>query len=288
MKSILVPIGGSSTDETLLKTALAAARPFSGHLQFLHVNVGAGEAAAHTPHAEFAMGPALSQALRELDDAARTRSATAAQHFSEFCARSMIAVRDTPERSDAVTASWQADDGHALKRIMLHARHHDLVVVGRARKANGLPADFLEQLLIGCGRPVLISNSAPPSTLIGTIMVCWKETPEAARAVAAAMPLLRHARRVVVVSIAENGDNPAESLAEVARQLAWNGVRAEPRTVLSSGGGIPALLSAAAHDCGADLVVLGAYGRSRMHEILFGSCTQAVIRNAETSVLLMH
>ena len=48
------------------------------------------------------------------------------------------------------------------------------------------------------------------------------------------------------------------------------------------------VLSAAAHECDADLVVLGAYGRSRMHEILFGSCTQAVIRNAETSVLLMH
>jgi nucleotide-binding universal stress UspA family protein len=90
------------------------------------------------------------------------------------------------------------------------------------------------------------------------------------------------------VSIAEGGDSTAESLAEVARQLAWNGVRVELRTILASGGGIPALLSAAAHECSADLVVLGAYGRSRMHEILFGSCTQAVIRNAETAVLLMH
>jgi nucleotide-binding universal stress UspA family protein len=288
MKSILVPIGGSSTDETLLKTALAAARPFSGHLQFLHVNVGAGEAAAHTPHAEFAMGPALSQALRELDDAARTRSATAAQHFSEFCARSMIAVRDTPERSDAVTASWQADDGHALKRIMLHARHHDLVVVGRARKANGLPADFLEQLLIGCGRPVLISNSAPPSTLIGTIMVCWKDTPEAARAVGAAMPFLTRAQRVVVVSVAEDGENLAESINDVARQLAWNGIDAETRIIAAKDGTVPALLASAAQECGADLVVAGAYGRSRMHEVLFGSCTQSMVRKADRPVLLMH
>ena len=51
---------------------------------------------------------------------------------------------------------------------------------------------------------------------------------------------------------------------------------------------VPGLLSSAAQDCGADLVVLGAYGRSRMHEILFGSCTQSMIRNAETAVLLMH
>ncbi len=63
MKSFLVPVGGSATDGPLFETALAAARPFSGHLQFVHVHVGIGEAAANTPHTEFAMGPALSNAL---------------------------------------------------------------------------------------------------------------------------------------------------------------------------------------------------------------------------------
>ena len=288
MKSFLIPIGGSDTDGALFETALAAARPFASHLSFLHVHVGPGEAAMNTPHAGFAMGPALKNALHELDGKAQTRSELAARHFREFCAKAMVEIRDAPERTNDVTASWREEDGSALPRILFHARHHDLVVVGRAKSANGLPADFLEQLLVGCGRPVLIAGAAPAPTPEGTVMVCWKETPEAARAVNAAMPFLVKARRIVVVSIAENGDNPAESLAEVARQLAWNGVRAELRTILSSGGGIPALLSAAAQECGAGLVVLGAYGRSRMHEILFGSCTQAVIRNAETAVLLMH
>jgi nucleotide-binding universal stress UspA family protein len=288
MKSFLIPIGGSDTDSELFETALAAARPFSSHMNFLHVHVGPGEAALNTPHTGFAMGPALSSALQELDTKAQTRSELAARHFREFCAKANVEIRDAPERADSVTASWREEDGSALPRILFHARHHDLVVVGRAKSANGLPADFLEQLLVGCGRPVLIAGPAATSALAGTVMVCWKESPEAARAVNAAMPLLRQARRVVVVSIAENGDDPAEALAGVARQLAWNGVRAELRTVLSSSGGIPALLSAAARECSADLVILGAYGHSRMHEILFGSCTRAVIRNAETSVLLMH
>jgi nucleotide-binding universal stress UspA family protein len=288
MKSFLIPLGGSDTDGALFETALAAARPFASHLNFLHVHVGPGEAAMNMPHTGFAMGPALKNALRELDGKAQTRSELAARHFREFCAKAMVEISDAPERTNGVTASWREEDGSALPRILFHARHHDLVVVGRAKSANGLPADFLEQLLVGCGRPVLIAGAAPAPSLEGTVMVCWKETAEAARAVNAAMPFLAKARRVVVVSIAENGDNPAESLAEVARQLAWNGVRAELRTILSSGGGVPALLSAAAQEYGADLVVLGAYGRSRMHEILFGSCTHAVIRNAETSVLLTH
>ncbi len=288
MKSFLIPIGGSDTDRGLFEAALAAARPFSSHMNFLHVHIGPGEAALNSPHTGFAMGPALSSALQELDAKAQTRSELAARHFREFCAKANVEIRDAPERMDTVTASWREEDGSALSRILFHARHHDLVVVGRAKSANGLPPDFLEQLLVGCGRPVLIAGPATAPALTGTVMVCWKESPEAARAVNAAMPLLRHARKVVVVSIAENGDDPSEALAAVARQLAWNGVRAELRTVLSSGGSIPALLSAAAHECGADLVVLGAYGHSRVHEILFGSCTQAVIRNAETAVLLMH
>jgi nucleotide-binding universal stress UspA family protein len=288
MKSLLIPIGGSDTDASLFETALAAARLFSSHLNFLHVHIGPGEAARNMPHTGFAMGPALSSALREFDTKAQTRSELAARHFREFCAEATVEICDAPGRADAVTASWREEDGYALPRILFHARHHDLVVVGRPKGANGLPDDFLDQLVVGCGRPVLIAGASPAPALAGTVMVCWKESPEAARAVNAAMPFLLQARRVVVVSIAETGDDPAESLAEVARQLAWNGVRAELRTVLSSGGDIPALLAAAAHDCGADLMVLGAYGRSRMHEILFGSCTQAVIRNAEKLVLLMH
>jgi nucleotide-binding universal stress UspA family protein len=288
MKSFLIPIGGSDTDGPLFETALAAARPFSSHLNFLHVHVGPGQAAANTPHTAFAMGPALSNALRDLDAKAHTRSALAAQHFRDFCARSMVEICDAPDRTKGVTASWQEEDGHALKRILFRARHNDLVIVGRAKTANGLPADFLEQLLVGCGRPVLIAGSAPTPTPTGTVMLCWKETAEAARAVNAAMPFLIHAEHVVIVSVAENGEDLAEALSDVARQLAWNGVRSEIRTIVANGAGTPGLLSSAARDCGADLVVLGAYGRSRMREILFGSCTQSVINNAETSVLLMH
>jgi nucleotide-binding universal stress UspA family protein len=287
MKSFLVPIGGSDTDGPLFETALAAARPFSGHLQFVHVHVGAGQAAANTPHTDFAMGPALSNALAELDAKARTRSEVAAQHFRDFCARSKIAIRDAPDRSQGVTASWHEEEGHALKRIMLRARHNDLVVVGRAKKANGLPADFLEELLMGCGRPVLIANAAPPSTLTGTIMVCWKETAESARAVGVAMPLMTQAKRVVIVGIAENGDL-TEAMSDVARQLAWTGIHAETRIITPNGAAIPGILASAAQECGADLVVLGAYGHSRMREILFGSCTQSVIQNADRPVLLMH
>jgi nucleotide-binding universal stress UspA family protein len=119
-------------------------------------------------------------------------------------------------------------------------------------------------------------------------MVCWKESAEAARAVNAAMPFLIHARRVVIASVAETGESLAEALSDVARQLAWNGVRAELRPLVAAGAAIPGVLASAAQDCNADLMVLGAYGHSRMREILFGSCTRSVIHDAGMPVLLMH
>jgi nucleotide-binding universal stress UspA family protein len=288
MKSILVPIGGSNTDAPLFETALAAARPYGSHLQFLHVRVGAGEAAVNMPHTGFAMGPALSNALKDFDTEAQARSVRAARHVHNFCARSMIEICDTPDRSQGVTASWHEESGYAFQKIMFHARHNDLVVVGRAKKLNGLPKDFIEQLLVGCGRPVLISNSTPPLSLTGTIMVCWKETAESARAVSAAMPFVTHAKRVIIASVAEHDQDLTGTMSDVARQFAWHGVHADTKIITPNGGSIPDLLSSAARACGADLVVMGAYGRSRLQEILFGGCTQSVIRNAERPVLMMH
>jgi nucleotide-binding universal stress UspA family protein len=288
MKSVLVPIGGSDTDVPLFETALVVARLFSSHLQFLHVHIGAGEAALNVPHTEFAMGSALANALEELEQNATGRSATASRHFHEFCARSSIAICDAPKHATGVTASWLEHSGKALKRIMFYARHSDLVVVGRPRKANGMTTDFIEHLLIDSGRPVLISPSASRQTLTNTVMVCWRETAEAVRALNAAMPFLANAKRVLVTSIAEKGEDAAESVGAVVRQLSLHRVPAQEHVIKANGGSVPQLLASAAQACDADLVVLGAYGHSPMREALFGGCTQSFIHHADRPVLLMH
>jgi nucleotide-binding universal stress UspA family protein len=284
MKSILVPTGGSETDSALFETALAAARLFSSHLQFLHVHIGAGEAALNVPHTEFAMGPALSNALEQLDQNAKIRSATASQHFRDFCTRSSIEICDVPANATGITASWHEERGKALKRIMFCARHSDLVVVGRSKKANGITTDFI----VNSGCPVLISPSASPRTLTNTVMVCWRETAEAVRALNAAMPFLANAKRVLITTVAEKDEDVAESMGAVVRHLSLHRVPAEVRVIKAIGGSVPELLVSAAQTCGADLVVLGAYGHSPMREALFGGCTQSFIHHAERPVLLMH
>jgi nucleotide-binding universal stress UspA family protein len=289
MKSILVPVGGSDSDDAVFATAAAVARPLAAHLNFFHVHIGPGQAAIHTPHAGFASGSALGGALKELDTQARKRSDAAAAHVREFCVRSNIAFRETPDAGESVTtASFRQEKDNALERIMFRVRHNDLVVVGRAKKPNGLPLDFLDLLLLGCGRPVLIASTTQPESVTGTIMVCWRESADAARAVTAAMPLLTKAKRVIFASVVEDGGKLADAVKDITAQIAWSGVAAEAKVIPPHGAPLEELLAATAKEIGADLIVMGAYGHSRIREVLFGGCTRAFITHADRPVLLMH
>ena len=277
MKTILVPAGGGDTDQVVFETAMAAARPLAAHLEFLHIHVGVAEAARHTPHIEFASGAALRNALNDLAQRSEGRAVTASDNVREFCARWNVEMIEKPCVSQVVTARWRLEEGDALERLVFHARHNDLVVMGRPTKSDGLPQDRLESLLMACGRPLLIASSSAPKSLLSTVMVCWKEAPDAARAVSAAMPLLTKAERVVLVSVRESADPTAEAVAEIVRQLEWHGINADARVLSLDGRSTAELLAATARECGASLSIMGGYGHRRARELLFGGCTQAVL-----------
>jgi len=292
MKTILVPTAGSDTDLAVFETALAVARPFQAHLEFFHVWVGPGEAAAYTPHAAFARGAALRDVLDRLQMQAELRAISAKRHFDECCKERQIEFAERPGVSAVVSAGWRQEIGDPVRRLMSCARHHDLVVVGRPTLPNGLPPDLLELLLLGCGRPLLVAPPRAPQALIGTVMVCWKETPEAARAVTAAMPLLRMAERVVVLGVIEETSGSShrerEALDDVARQLMWHGIAADALPVYPDGRSPGEMLSGAARECGAGLIVMGGYGHRRMREVIFGGFTQAMIEAADLPVFILH
>ena len=288
MKTILVLIGGGDRDEVILRTALAAAVPLSAHLDFLHVHVSAGIAAQYDSQVQFAMGAGIRNALDDLETKAKTFSEVAADHVREFCAASKIELCDAPTNSKNVTASFREENDTSIERLIFHARRSDLVVLGRARQTQGLSPDTLEHLVRNCQRPVLIAATAAPQTLTGTVMVCWKKSDNVARAVAAAMPILSNAKRVVFTSVAKRNQGDTAAVHDLARQFADKGISADVHVIPVTNIGISGLLAAAAEDCRADLVVMGAYGHSRFRELIFGSCTEARIHDADRPILLMH
>ena len=287
VKTILVLAGGSATDSVVFDTALAAARPFGGHLDFLHIDVGLVEATRHAPHIDFAMGSALHDALGRLKADGLARSAAAAAHFRDYCAREAIEMVAAPSGSRRVSAAWRQEQGDA-ERMSFRARHRDLVVLGRRSVANGLPSDLVELVLMGSGRPILLAPPRSRPSLTGTIMICWKEHAAAARALGAALPFLSKSKRIVVVSVEEAGNESLDAIRDVADQLAWHGIVAEVSLVPAEGRSAAEQLAIAAERYDADLMVMGSYGHGRARELIFGGCTQHFIDRAERPVLMVN
>src|SRR5215470_7934690 len=105
MKTILVLSGGSDSDSPVFETALAAAQPLGAHLRFVHIRISCGQAAAYSPHVEFARGPALVDALGRLEADSQRRSAAFGDHVRAFCTRFNITMRDAPGPAKGVSAS---------------------------------------------------------------------------------------------------------------------------------------------------------------------------------------
>ncbi len=286
IKTILVPTGGSDTDFVVFETALAVAQLFRAHLEFFHVRVDAVEALRYSPHASFARGRGVRNALDDRERESQARSRAGKQHFQKFCKRHKLKVTDAPARFLSVSASWHEEPGHEEQPFVVRARTHDLVVMARANRPNGLPPDLLQLLVFGSGRPILIPAAEKQANLAGTIMICWKHAAEPTRAIAAAMPLLIKAKRVIITSVEE--DRPSANAAAVARYLLWHGIRAKTETIKAGGRPIATLLSSVAKDCAADLLVMGAYGRGPVRESIFGGCTQSVLEHADVPVFLFH
>jgi nucleotide-binding universal stress UspA family protein len=290
MKSMLVLIGGGQRDQIVFQTALAAARPLSAHLHCLHIHVTAGQAARDSA-VEFVSGPALRDALLELQTKSENFSRAAADNVRELCARAMIELGrpevNRPSDATGVTASFREETDNALERLMAHARDSDLVVMGRAKQIQGLPKNTLESLILRCGRPMLLAGANAPEQL-DTIMVCWKKSDHSVRAVEAATPLLSRAKRVVFATVAQADAGGLEALNNLAQQCAPDSVQTDVKIIPPNGRKIPDVLSAAADECAADLVVMGAYGRPRTLEFLFGSCTEALMTQSDKPILLLH
>jgi nucleotide-binding universal stress UspA family protein len=285
-RTILVPASGSETDAVVFETALAAARPCQAHLEFFHVRVSAGEALRYTPHASFARGKALRGVLHELEDESKNRWQAAQRHVRDFCKQHKITMADAPPaRLRGMSASWREEPGNGEEPFITRARIHDLVVMGRFTRPNGLPPNLLPLLLVECGRPMLIAAAQAPRRL-GTIMVAWKDAREPARALTAAMPLLIEAERIVIAEILD-GHPSANDAATVAAQLRWHGLQAEPRTIRADGHRVAALLSAAAEACSADLLVMGSYSTGPVREEIFGGCTKSMLDHAPVPVFVL-
>jgi nucleotide-binding universal stress UspA family protein len=193
-------------------------------------------------------------------------------------------------------AEWREPDQAAVpdsSRTLAYARTADVIVISRKRAGQDfmVPDLTLEDLLLGSGRPVYVmpdgvQHDQPPRK----VLVAWSDTPEATRAAYDALPLLKMAAGGVKIicprpADAEHALPMATSLAE---GLARHGVKVEVEPLQASHFNAGPAILAAATAFGADALVMGAWGHSRLREFVLGGATDTILRECPVPVLMSH
>ncbi len=187
---------------------------------------------------------------------------------------------------------WRSSLSFASPSIYIveQVRHADLILtgtppVGGSDTTRAIAGDLVMQ----CGRPVIIVPQAPATFSLDRIMVAWQDTPECRRAALDALPLLQRAVGVTIVEVAAERDLSAarQHLADVSRWLAGHGVTATTLGATASHDDAEQL-EFLAHDLGANLIVAGAYGHSRTREWAFGGVTRTLLQRGKYCTLLSH
>ena len=191
-----------------------------------------------------------------------------------------------------ITPIWQEIEGIPLNDTITAARYSDLTILGRAPQDGDFNIDSIANLLVRCGRPLLLVPNKPVTGIGSHIAIAWKESAEAARAVTAAMPLLAQATRVTVLCGREEGTAASSTdlgpAARLAEQLAHHGLFPAAKDFALSKEAASQSLIHAAQDVGADLLIAGAYSHSRFRELVFGGFTRQVLQACDLPVLLLH
>lgn len=277
LKDILVHVDSSHHCKARLDAAAALAARHEARLTGLFVRT--------TPHVpQFVMsqlGPEVTQAQRRFADEAAARGRAL---FEEATGRA------------GVSAEFRAPEGELLDTLVLHARYSDLIVIGQYDRRDDNMADEREaadHVILDSGRPVMVVPYAGQFPVIGeTVLVAWNASREATRAVNDALPLLRAARSVHVLAVnpRRNGVNGHGDIpgADMANHLARHGVNAVAEHVVARDVDAGNMLLSRATDEGADLIVMGAYGRSRLRELVLGGATWHILNHMTVPVMMGH
>jgi nucleotide-binding universal stress UspA family protein len=181
---------------------------------------------------------------------------------------------------------WRVADDYPEEALTIAARYADLVVVGQSTPDNDVttPANLPENVAV----VPHIGADKPPGK---KVMLCWNASRESARAASDALPFLKVADEVVVLivdpEISGNGHG-AEPGADVATWLARHGVKVTVQREFASDADIGNVILSRAADLGIDLIVMGAYGHSRMRELMMGGVSRTLLSSMTVPVLMSH
>lgn len=279
LKDILVHLDGTEQAGVRLALAAGLARRHGAHLVGLYVvDVMMPIMAA----ADAGSGAVLAEMLQRMRADSMDEAARVEARFSEAL------------RHEDIAGEWRVAEGATPEHVALQARYADLAVLGQADPDAGRPGATatLEAVLFDSGRPALIVPYAGTFETVGQrVLIGWNSSAQASRAVHDALPLMAGAASVTVTAvnprrgIDAHGDQPG---ADIARHLARHGLKVTVEHTAAPEIGAGDMLLNRASELSADLLVVGAYGHSRLRQTIFGGVTRTLLTQTTLPVLMSH
>ena len=284
IKTILLPLSGLPGRGQWLDSVVKIARELDAHVEVLHVAMDPRDSVAYVGEGMTSamIGDVMAVAEREADE----RKEQAQTVFDETCARNDLKISDQPS-AGTPTAHFSLVTGREEDVMASRGRLTDLIIARRPEEGEEVTFSVtLEAALLDTGRPVLVVPPSDPMNFGSTIAIYWNGSPEAGKAINYAMPFLEKAKGVYVLEV-DKMKHSGPGTAEVVNYLAWHGVTAEARNLEPRGSDSESLL-AATSAAGADMLVMGAYTRSRLRRLVFGGVTRDVLTRTNVPVLMAH
>lgn len=273
LKNLLVHVNNEATSGPVIDAALTLADRHDTHL----VGLGIKAPTDIPTYAEVRLPDSVLEILTERE---ATRLANARALFES---RAKHAGREA-------RAEWREGNGMPASTFSLHARYADLGIVSQSQSdaSDRRFIDLAEEVLVSSGRPVLVVPVSGAGATIGDrVIVAWNGSRESARALGDAMPVLDKAKSVEIFIAGDPslGDLPG---ADVAAHLAHHGIKVDIHRSTATDVAIGDALLNRVSDSGADLVVMGGYGRSRFREFILGGVTRHILHHLTVPVMMSH
>ena len=281
IKSILAPVTGYEENNGALVSAFRFARRLGAFVDVLHVRANPQDA---IPMAVGGWaGPIAAPVMELAEKEIAERAHKAERLYEESCRKARV-----PTSGAKAAARFLSLAGRGPDVVPVRARVADLTLLGRVPEAVETEWRLtLEAALMGSGRPILLLPAETRAPIGQVVAIAWNGSMEAARAASAALPILAKADRVLLLA-GEKDEAIEPSLLDLADWLDRHRVSAETQHVGLEGWPVGEQLVDEAAKAGADLLVMGAYGRSRMRETIFGGATRSVLNESTLPVLMAH
>ncbi|WP_372741703.1 universal stress protein [Neptunomonas sp.] len=283
-KSILMPLSSSGEVQERMLGALSVTAFFGAHLEVLHAQISPRQFIPVDAVARNMPQKLLHELEALADKYSNTEASELQAKFIKLCDENDI-VHSNESISDRPTAFWRDVNGLRSELVGEYGKVSDLIILPHPR--NGKPTATFEAALMHSGKPVLLVPRAMTTFSAERVLIAWNASTEGSRAVTQAIPILQQAKEVVIAT-SQSSAQYKPGADELIKYLQRHGIKAISKNFDTGRRSAGEAILTLADSLKTDLLVMGAFTHTRVHEQIFGGVTWHMVQAAKIPIFMQH